>query len=455
MSTFYTIHLGRSALETNQKALDVTGHNIANANTPGYSRQIPQLITGYPQTVVGAGQMGSGVMVSSINRVQDYFLTAQMRTVNGESGYWTKQSITLEEIEVILDEISQAGIAASQDDFWQAVTDVIDSPENTAARRTFVERAETLATGVRTRFQQLKDLQANLDFEVKAKVQRINQLAQEVATLNEEIVTVTAKNNQPNDLLDRRDNLINELARYSNVWVNYAQNGNVFVSISGHSLVDGFHSHALKTVSNPLNNGYSDVVWENTGATIRVTTGELFGLLDARDRVINEYMQGLDDFASDFIAAVNLQHQAGFDAYGNPGQALFTGSGALDMAVNPGLIADTGLVAASAAPGGVGDSDNARAILALRDLDIVQGTTPSDFYASLIGELGIAAAEANSMLDSRSLLRDQIVNRRESISGVSLDEEMLNLIRFQRGYEAAARLIATVDEMLDHLINRT
>jgi len=301
----------------------------------------------------------------------------------------------------------------------------------------------------------LKDLQANLDFEVKAKVQRINQLAQEVATLNEEIVTVTAKNNQPNDLLDRRDNLINELARYSNVWVNYAQNGNVFVSISGHSLVDGFHSHALKTVSNPLNNGYSDVVWENTGATIRVTTGELFGLLDARDRVINEYMQGLDDFASDFIAAVNLQHQAGFDAYGNPGQALFTGSGALDMAVNPGLIADTGLVAASAAPGGVGDSDNARAILALRDLDIVQGTTPSDFYASLIGELGIAAAEANSMLDSRSLLRDQIVNRRESISGVSLDEEMLNLIRFQRGYEAAARLIATVDEMLDHLINRT
>ncbi|MGI5911532.1 MAG: flagellar hook-associated protein FlgK [Syntrophomonadaceae bacterium] len=500
MSNFFSLEIGRRALLTHQTALSITGHNIANADTPGYSRQVAEIVTSNPWHAPAmnqsgkAGQLGTGVDIAAINRIRDEFIDAQIRHENRADGYWAAMQETLSQIEVIINEPSEDGLRAAMDMFWESWQDLVANPESEAVRTVTLQRGMALADAIKHTYQQLSDLRFDVNSQVTVKVDEINSLALQIADLNRQIMAIGIAGKQPNDLMDKRDLLIDQLSRIADVTLDIDCHNMVSLRLGGSMLVDGGQWNQLATIEDAY--GMDMVVWKDNESAVIVKNGELRGLLDTRGKTANsgevsfaykEIIPGMIDdleaLAQTLAERINGVHSKGFslnnktsDLNAPDGINFFeydpNKGGAASIQVNQSIQDDVKNIAAAAAPvwdnntrTNFGDGNNALKIAQLKhDLNKpednsedklkINNMTIDDFWRSVAADIGVLSQEAQRMVLNQGALLKELENKRQSFSGVSLDEEMINMVKFQHAYNGASRYITAIDEALEVVINR-
>ncbi|MEC9487921.1 MAG: flagellar hook-associated protein FlgK [Halanaerobium sp.] len=469
MNYFNTIETALRALRAQQKAMQVTGHNVANANTEGYSRQRAiQTATrpyAYPgmNMPAGAGQVGTGVEVSQIERVRDQFIDGQIREEAQSLGYWEQRYQGLHRMELIFNEPSDTSLSFVFNEFWKSLEDLSVYPEDTATRATVRQRALNLVDGFHSLDDQLVDYKRALNEDVKTTVEEINSLARRIADLNEQIVNVETTGQKANDLMDQRDLLFERLSKLVNVRGSVDGENNLSVTLGGSTLISYGEVHELETV--PSGNAEDAVIFKGTSVAVNATGGKLHGLLELRDKEIDDYIGKLDDLASRLITAFNNSHNSGYGLDGSTGIDFFRGSDAATIDITDEIkdpvdglnrIAAAKDVDGDGTPDIPGDGSNALDLAeVVRESKLFSSNTASfmDYYQSMISTLGVEGQRADQMVANQNVLVDQLKNQRNSISGVSLDEEMANIVKFQQAYNAAAKMISRSDQMLETLLS--
>ena len=572
-SPFFGLDIGASALRAAQQLLDTAAHNVANANTPGYSRQAVTLTESPPYSLPAfnrsgvPGQVGSGVTVAAITRVRDSFLDLQVQVQAGLKAEWDTKQQQLAKIEAVFPEPSDSGLGGTISKYWNAWQDLASDPTSAAARAALTEQAASLAEELNRDSSQLSMTAAGIDSLVSDQVASVNSLATQVASLNGQIMRVMGTGGHANDLMDQREQLLEKLTAIVPATVYTRQDGSVTVLVGGTDLVTNMDTRKLITQQDAQ--GRIMPAWSD-GKPIALQSGQLQALLSVRDGDLADYRSQLDSLAQGIADATNAVQLRGFGATGAAGQALFTyrpGNAAGTLAVNQAVAADPRLVATSASPNTPGDGSVAGLMADLRNAwsyaagvpgtDVVSGTdlttngtarlmtivagrapgqtwtfsgagsnltltgadgstqtiavpdmaagssqtlnfdqlgiqlrfsaptgakagadlvtdltaaghntlvtaslftvpqTTSDFYAGLVGKIGTASAQAQEISQNQQLVVDQLQQRVAETSGVSLDEEATDMLRFQHAYQAAARVITIMDEMLNTLINNT
>ena len=463
MDGFFGIGIARKALDASQYGMDVTAHNIANANTPGYSRQRAILAAapsfpypGYNRPMLQA-QLGTGVEVKSVERVRSSYFDDQIRKENQSLGGWGVKDDALKQVESILNEPSDTGLQNMMGEFWDSWQELSKNPESLSARSSVIEMGRTLASTFNQLDAKLSRLRDNLNDQAAVKVDEVNNIADRIYALNKDIVRIQTTGVAPNDLRDERDKLVDDLSKIADITVAEQDSGTELIFLNGRQLVSEYSANHIQATPNGLNSGYGDVTWAVDGSPVTSYGGELKSLTDTRDTTIQKYRGDLDTLASTLVTEVNNLHAAGVGLDGTTGWNFFAGTGAGDIALSPD-VDDPKHVAAATNPAGIpGDNSNALAIAKLKDtLLTINGdnVTMNDYYRSTITNLGIESQDSSTMVTNGKLYTDLLENHRQSVSGVSLDEEATNMIKYQRAYEAAARVITMLDDMLDTLINR-
>jgi flagellar hook-associated protein 1 FlgK len=432
ISSFYGLQTSLRGLLAQQRSLDVTGHNVANASTKGYSRQ-EAVLAASDALVVPAGavqsgsgaHIGSGVDVQAYKRVRDGFLDLQYRAQATRLGEEQIIAEGLGNAELSLAEPSDDGISKQLSDFWDAWSDLANAPENSAARQSVIEQGNSLSEAFGIVDQQLELVRAQAAQEydaITAPGGRVDQISQEVGKLNDTIRRFVTAGDPPNDLMDRRDQLLDELSTLGQVSVEDLGDGSLRVTFGGPGdppLVDGATVNFPPALSAPSGR-----------------LGALRDLSTVPGGRIDSLRRDLNAVAESMAGAVNDAHP-GFFSF-TPGAA----AGTMRVAVDSITLRTT-------AGTDKGANDVALAVSKLR------GGASDDAYAAFVSRVGSEVSQANTQEANAQALTDAVDDRRQSVAGVSLDEEMTNLIRFQRAYQASARAMSTTDEMLDILINRT
>ncbi len=486
MSTFFGLNISRLGLQAQQKALEVTAHNIANANTPGYSRQTARMVTTTPLPYAGGkGMLGSGVKVAEIARIRDEFLDMQIRKEMQTMGQWTARSQVLDQIEIVFMEPSETGFNAVLSNFFESWQELSLNPEGTPVRAALVEKSNALVNSIKHINEQLKTIRRDIDDSIALCVSEVNTLAFQIKDLNSQIISVSTMGEMPGDLMDRRDLLIDRLAELVEFTALETPAGSVNIYIGGRALVREGSSYSLALAPSKESAGgwpaAPRIVWERDGSEARIGKGEIGGLQDVRDNNLKGYMHDFESLAWGVINAVNLVHSEGMDLKGDKGDIFFIGDYLETLEINPDLKKDMGKIAAAALPQGwqpgdppnPGDSANALKIAQLRNSSIIVGTgepstnrlrlpgegeqgftTFENYYRDAIARLGVDAQESSRMTENQLSLLEMMNRRKDSISGVSLDEELASMVQFQLAYQASARVITTFDDILDTIINR-
>jgi len=447
------------ALMTQQQAISVTSHNIANVNTPGYSRQRLNMTTNTPLNS-SSGLMGNGVSATEIQRLYDRFIGNQINSESQGLGRWDAQKQAVERLELMFNESGGSGLSQAMSEFWNAWQALTNNPSGLTERQVLAIKGQVLATTFNKLDSDLTQVQQDLDFAIQGTVTDINRLSEQLADLNQKIISAEAGTHSANDYRDQRDLMLKELSELIDINAFEDANGGVSVLVAnGRPLVAGTALWQLATETNV--SGLQDVVWvDDAGNTVNISDeilgGKLKGWLEARDIVITDYKNRLDTLAQTLMTEVNNLHQNGFDLNGLPGVVFFDGTGtAADIEVNANIAGDLDLIAAAADPLTFpGDNRNAIEIANLQHQFVMSGNTATfnDYYSSLVRDVGNEVLKSDTYYTHQSEMLAQLDNYRESISGVSLDEEMINLIKFQNAYTAAAKLVSTADELLQTVI---
>ncbi|MEW6517293.1 MAG: flagellar hook-associated protein FlgK [candidate division FCPU426 bacterium] len=463
-STFFGIEIGKRALESQQMAQTVVSHNIANAATAGYSRQLVSLAATDPLNMASLnrqqtpGQLGTGVNVSSILRVRDMMLEGQIQRETGVGAAWDTKKSYLGQVEQIVQEPTDQGLSQSLEDFWAAWQELSVYPDDIAVRNVLLSRAETVVNQLQSMDADLEALQRQADQAFRSHVERINELGSQIRDLNVQINQSLGMETPPNDLLDKRDGLLRELSELTDFEGHEMTNGLYAVTINGHTLVQDNIFVPLQVVDDPMNNNYAMAQWSDDGSTLVYREGKLAGLTEVRDTYLPGYRSSLNDLALGLMNSINPVHAAGYalNAAAPSGQVFFTGIDLQTMAVNPILTADPTQLAAATQASAPGDGSNALAIAQLQSALILSGGTQTagEFYQEWIAQVGLDSEESQVRLDTQNLLVSGLEQQQESLVGVNLDEEMTNLMRYQDAYQAAIRVVSAMDEMLNQLINQ-
>ena len=462
-STFTGIETALRAINAMQLALDTTTHNIANANTPGYSRQRVELSASIPYTqpsmyrIPQPIQIGTGVNIDGITRARDAFTDRQIRSATSELGSHETAVRYYDRIEAVLNEPSPNEFSSQLDRFWNAWGDLALDPSDLSARAVVLEEGARIADAMNRTTTQLTNLRADAASEIGFVVSDVNDLAQEVADLNLDIFKLVGIGQAPNDLMDRRDQMVDQLARLTGATASLQSDGTVDVMLNGRALVDGYSIDALQTQAGV--GGNVDVVWSSDLAAVTLPASELGALQTVNNTTIPTILADFDTFFTELTSGVNTIHQGGYgltDPAGPPpGRDFFSVAGGV-YSVNAALVANPALVAAAQSAGVPGDNSNALAIAALATAKTTNGGTTSynEHYGALIAGIGSDARRVIDAAANQSAFVSYLDNQRQSVSGVSLDEEVANLVKFQHAYDAAARALTAADEALDTIINR-
>ncbi len=455
------LYIGGSALMAQQTAISVTGQNISNANTTGYSRQTVNFENTSVQS--SEGTMGTGVKVTSVSRVVDQFINADINTALQQKGAWEGMQQATNQTNNIFTETSTQGISYQMSQFWNAWQKVSNDPSSYSARAALVSQSQTLTSNIQNVYNSLTQVQTNMDGYVTDAVSQVNTMASQIGKLNDQIALSEASGGSANDLRDQRDTLLNQLSEKINFTSSEdATTGRVTVTLGdGHVLVGTTPYGKLTTTTN-ASSGYSDIAWDTAPATAinsSITAGQLSGWLKARDTTVAGYKTQLNTLATQLIQSVNTLHTAGTGLDNSTGNNFFSGTSASDIQVNPTIVSNVNKVAA-AAPGASssvlnGDSTQAVAISNLQNsLTMSSNTTTfANYYSSLVSSAGTDSKNATSGLTQQTSIVTQMQNLRASVSGVSTDEEMVNLIQYQHAYSAASKLVSTVSQMMDTVIS--
>lgn len=617
-NSFAGIELGKRSIMAHTQQIQTAGHNISNADTEGYTRQRVQVKTFDPiyrpdlTRAETPGQIGQGTTIESISRLRDELLDQRIVSQSNQEAYWDTREHYYTMIEQVYNEPDDISVRSNMDKFWQSWQELSVYPESKAARQAVVTRGETLAGSISQRYKSLAGIGTLINGDIEAVTRQINDYARQIAAINGEIVRSKAMDDNPNDLMDRRDLLVEKLSNLANITTDTRDDDEFMVHIEGQVLVQGSVARQFELVANTDNNGYDSVVWSDTGLLADVKSGKLGALLELRDVDVRNEIQSLDTMAMNFSDLVNDVHKAGIGAnnvtgldffvqypfvtdvkgnYDRDGDGAvdssyifrFTGTNALNpqdkvgldgvmtfsgkngnitvpyyandtieaviarindsegevkayldrnshlvlkattaaamdnpdfvirhvedsglflagysgilsgsgaenafdfaradavdflsggysvapvlnpsdyIAVNPAVKNDVNSVAAAfPTPQGravLGDGRAAVEIAAIRNSDVMIGSsrTFDDYFAESVTNAGLKGEQAENMLLSQNAIMNDLRDLRDSISGVNIDEELADIIKFQHGYNAAARYVTVIDEMLDTIINR-
>ncbi|WP_404996326.1 flagellar hook-associated protein FlgK [Caldifermentibacillus hisashii] len=505
VSTFHGLETAKRGMTTQQLALYTTGHNIANANTPGYTRQRVSFATAEPFPGAGLnrpqipGQLGTGVQAGTIERIRESFLDVQYRSENTKLGYYSSLSNALAKMEDIMNEPSNSGLQNIMSQFWSSLQNMADHPENLGARQVVAAKGQMVAETFNYYYNSLDGIKKDLGSEMDVTVKNINTIVSQIDQLNKQIASVEPHGMLPNDLYDKRDQLVDQLSSLVNVKVTavkptqYGQPLPTAVGLYQIELVrkDGKDGAQLLTVDTTTGasqqNELSITAEKGNVQSVQVGnvtldnlnfSGKLKGLIEsygyigANGKVKGHYpemMEKLNKLAYAFANEFNHIHQQGYglDKTDQAGE-FFDLSGSTDynyaqiIKVHDEIIKDpTNIAAAKNGGDNSGDNEIAFELADLKSKDFSNySSLPDDmsgtfdfYYAAMIGELGVAAQSANTNMENVQVLVDSVEYNRQSVSGVSLDEELTNMITFQHAYNASARMITVIDEMLDKIIN--
>ena len=620
-STFSGIEIGKRSLLTHALALSTVGHNLSNASAEGYSRQRVELQATSPlyrpqlNRAETPGQIGQGVEVARVGRIRDELLEGRIiANANGE-GYWNTRSDYILQLEQVYNEPTDLSLRGIMDRFWDSWEELSIYPGQLASRQATLETGRSLVAGIQLRYEGLEQIRSMLSDDIRVSVSELNDLSSQVASLNREIVKVKAAGDEPNDLMDRRDLLVEKMGQLIDVTVDYRDPDEISVYSAGLQIVQGGSFKEFSLTSDPQNEGFSKVIWNYNGDDAFFRGGKLAALIELRDIDIREEIQGLDNMTVNFIDLVNEVHQEGYGLNGQTGLAFFEqnpfvnnvngnvdvdgdgafdssyifrikgsntldpqqeiglagtitlnaveGSveidyrpedtvrdlivrinnsgaevvarldregrlslkatpsaafnrpdfvirqiedsgqflvgysgillasgagngysseqadavtalrgGALDFEVAPlghpsawigmsdDVLKDPGSVATSfgtqGRSGEVGDGRAALEIASIRNQPVMVGRIASfdDYFADTVAFVGIKGQEADIAMRTQELIMKDLRDTRSSISGVNIDEELAEMIKYQHGYSAASRFITTMNSMLDTIINR-
>lgn len=448
-SLFGSISISLRALLAQQAALQTTSDNIGNINTAGYARRRAVMVEDDP-VFDGRLIVGNGVHVQTVESLRDRILELRMHEETQQQGELQAFSGAMKQVEIGFSDV-ESGLGAQFDTFFASLTRLSTDPSNIPLRQNVLTAAENLAAAFRNASRDLHSIQQSLDLGVEQGATDANALTSQIAELNAKVSQAERLGGDPSTFEDQRTQLIRQLSAVIDVSVIEGDDGFTLTAANGAALVVGNTSFALET--NLDSSGYRHIFSNGSDLTEQISGGRIGGLLRARDQAIPSVLADINRLASSFAASVNQAHAAGFDLNGDPGGKVFSDPTELDAAANlTVLLSDPAKLAASA-NGSVGDNGTAIALQSLQSSAIVGGQNVVDFYSSMVARLGNDIANADSEQEAGDLILRQLANQRASISGVSLDEEAANLIRYQRAFEAAARVVSVIDELTQTVIN--
>jgi flagellar hook-associated protein 1 len=452
---FQGLEIGKRALLTHQYSLQTIGHNIANASTPGYSRQRVTITQTKPENLA-FGSIGTGVTASDVRQVRDLFLTDQYRDAQKSFGQWSYKNGVLSQIESAVNEPQDNAIGALLNGFFDAWAELSTNADSASNRSNVVAQSNKLVDGLHQLASRLQSLRQSIDSDLDNFTSEVNRLTKEIANLNQQIKTAELGGQTANDLRDQRDLLTDQLSEIIDVRTKEKPNGETMVYMGAMVLVDGSDSFDIGVKAVNENGTFTHkFVWSGTDVELQNYSGQMAGLLESRDELIPRYLDQLNELTRTLVEQVNTLHMSGYAADGSAGVAFFDPNftDAATIKLNTLIELDSTKVVASLTQ----DSDNliALGLSELRDKGVMNGntTTMNEFYNSFVGGLGITTNESESFSQNFELLVQQIDNQRQAVQGVSLDEEMANLIKAQHAYDAAARVITAMDEALDTVIS--
>ena len=449
--------LARDALTAQGFGLDVTGQNIANATTPGYVKRTALLET----RAVGTVTYG-GVAVAGIGRSVDRFLDARAYEAGSFSASARSRDGALAQIESLFNDVAGSGLSGSLDALFGSFGALATNPNDPTARVATLAAADDFAARVRQTSGQLLVQRQDLLTQAQATASQVTDTASQIAKLNARITEAEVAGADGSDLRDQRDKLVGDLAQKINIHVFTDGGGKLVISAAGATLVEGNNAAAL-TVGTAASGAMEILVQRSNGSTFDVTAqttaGSLGGLREARETDLVAVTQKLDQFAYDVATAINTQHAAGVGLDNVGLRNLFTVTGpsgaAASITLDAAMIGHPErLASASSSAELPAGSTNAIALARLADGDIVTGNTrtPIEAYSDLVGDIGQRKMSSAQNVNLRDAIYSQAQAMRESTSGVSMDEELISLSRYQRAYEAASKLFRTADELLANLI---
>lgn len=443
------LELARRALLAHQGTLSVTGHNVANVATPGFTRRKALLEPSNPEQAEG-GRIGTGVDFVGVQRRRDLFLDAQIRAEMGGSGRWGARAESLGRVEALLNEPSGSGLAENLTAFWNAWLDLSNQPEDFAARSVVVQRGQTMVEAFQQLDTRLESVLDASDEELRQAVVEVNARLDEIGRLNEQIHAVGSSHGETADLEDRRDLLLDTLAQEIGASHLVRADGTVVVRVGHRTVVQGNDVQELAVERFAQGDAaHLRVVFRNDGSLADGLAGRIGGLVEVREQTLPGFRKDLGDLLVSVARSVNQVHAAG-----SSGLPFFRGSRLDDLEVVPKLRNDPSLVSAGSS-GDAGDNDIALAVAALRDArNLGNGTaTPGGFLSSLVAGIGSLTQQARIVSEGQENAVQALEAERQSKTGVNLDEEMSRIVESQRAYQAAARLFTTFDELYQTLLN--
>jgi len=466
LGLFATLNLGARALQAQQTGVEIAGQNLANINNPAYARQRVDIQTSLP-TPTSVGPQGTGSQVVSIEQLRNSLLDGQIVNESSVGGYWNTQQSALQNTQAELGQFlntssttgtdstsTSPGLSDQLNGLFNAFQSVATDPTSLSQRQALVNHGQSLASSLNQASQNLGSVNTMLNTSVGNDVTSANQLLSDIAGLNGQITQTEALGGgKANDLRDLREQDLEQLANLVNIDTSTAADGSVAVSIGGTQLVSGQQTLDTLQTYDP-GNGELLVRTATSGTPLTLTGGTIQGAIDARDGTLQSLRTGLDNLASALITQVNNVYQTGYDLNGNTGAAFFTGTDAATLGVNAALLTDPSAVQAAGAAGAPGDNTVALALAQLGQQSIAAlgNQTFISGYTGQVANFGNALANANDQVNNFSAVNTMLAQQRDSVSGVSVEEEMANLISFQSAYQASSKIITTVDQMLQTLV---
>jgi flagellar hook-associated protein 1 len=450
-SLFGTLSIATGALAAEQGAMDATTNNVANANTPGYSRLRPVLTESDP-VVLGSVTYGQGVTLEKLESVRDPILQLRIQEEIQQQGQLNTFVSSLQQAQVQFTS-SSSDIGSQISNFFASLSQLSTDPTNLSLRQGVLTAAGNLGTVFRNTSANLTQQRTNIDLSVSQTVQQVNTLTGQIAGLNTQISQLQGVNQDASAFVDQRDVLIGKLSSLIDVSTIKSDNGLTLTTSNGTALVVGGQSFTLSTQTNA--SGFQDVYAQGTDITAKLTSGQLAGSIEVRDQKLPALLSDLDTLAAGLANALNTANAAGFDLNGNPGGNLFvapplSGAGAAaNLAV---LITDPKLIAASS-DGTPGSNGNVAVLSAVQNQAVAGGQTPIGYYSNMVFGLGNNVSNSSAELSSSQLVLNQLNDQRGSISGVNLNAEAANMLQYQNAYDAAAKVVTTINDMLNTVIN--
>ena len=449
MSISSIMENSKRGVQANQSAIKLTSENIANVNTPNYSRRLATF-SDMNSTTAKFGTLSSSNVSEDIYRKRNSFVDAQFLQQNPNLSKYTTDTELFTQIEDIFAEPGDSGISEHLDEFWSAWGDLSNDPESETARMVVVDKAVALEKAFNRVNSELVNLKENIGTNLQSDVDAINSKLNALAQINTEISA-----NNSDALMDERDTLVTELSEYFEIQTSEGQHGEITVSVAGQILVSNETVNEIVLYTENSGNSYDfNIKVRNATNKIDVQSGEIGSMLSIANDYIPNYQSRLDNVAVNLANEVNSVHEKGYDLSGHTGINFFKTNinSAGNFAVNTTITDNPYLVATSDQLGESANSNIAKMINELQNQNTLNGVSINDYYSGIATDIGAKVQKSTDLMDSQQIIVNTIQNQQDSESGVSLDEELVNLSKFQQAYQASAKVIGTVQELIDSIL---